>query len=83
MKKFLMILALLAFSQFQISISPREVNAHSKLSPAFRVTIHYEEGMKYAIFRNVGSGGLDVVNVTKDKLEVEKLKLEIEKLKKR
>ena len=82
MKKIILILALLIASQFHISISPREVNAQTELTPYFRVTVHYIEGMKYAIFRNVNSGGLDVVNVTKDKLEVERLQLEIARLKK-
>jgi len=43
---------------------------------------HYD-GMTYRIFIYDGnqSGGIQVINITKEKLEVEKLKLEIKNLK--
>ena len=90
MKKLIAIIAILALSQFQVEIKPREVKAQDVAIQAgkrfeVRTYNHYTDGMTYKIFI-LGDGytevALDVVNITKDKLEVERLQLEINRLKK-
>jgi hypothetical protein len=89
MKKLILLLTVLLLSQCQIKVEPREANAstiQTEQAAYHSMTWTYEtNGMTYRIF-SYGSGAssasIQVVNVTKDKLEVEKLQLEINNLKK-
>jgi hypothetical protein len=93
MKKLLLFFVILILSQCKISVETKEANAQSPNStriistgsPQGTVDVftRNSNGMIYKIFIYDGfeSGGIFVVNETKEKLEIEKLKLEIDKLK--
>ena len=93
MKKLLLFFAILILSQCKISVETKEANAQSSnsariinsSSPSGTVDVftHNSNGLIYKVFLYDGyeSGGIFVVNETKEKLEIEKLKLEIDKLK--
>ena len=87
MKKVLLLAILLALSSFKISIEPREVMANERIMGDVSLRVESQtyqaDGMTYRIFVgrvNADAVDIEVVNVTKEKLEVEKLKKEIEKL---
>lgn len=90
MKKLIAIIFILALSQFRIEVKPREVQAQSVVaepskSHEVKTYTHYSDGMQYKIFVLGGDYAdldIEVVNITKDKLEVERLQLEINRLKK-
>ena len=88
MKKIILFLGLLILSQCQIG--PREAQAQkftkgvTGLNDLTSWTETVDDGITYRIFaygNGAGSASIQVVNVTKEKLEIEKLKLEIQKLK--
>lgn len=89
MKKLLLFVAILILSSFKVSIEPREAYAQDRVMADMYLKvdskIHQADGMTYRVFiSQIKPHGVDieVVNVTKEKLEVEKLKLEISRLKK-
>jgi len=79
MKKILLLLAVLALTSFTSPPSP----------PTYGVTVKSEivqaDGMTYRVFTGKATHDnyidIEVVNVTKEKLEIELLKLEIQKQK--
>lgn len=88
MKKLILFVFILVLSQCQIG--PREVQAQkivksiSGLNDLVSWTETADDGITYRIFaygNGAGSASIQVINVTKEKLEIEKLKLEIQKLK--
>ena len=87
MKKIILFVAVLALSSFKISIEPREAMAQERVMSDMSLKVESQtyqaDGMTYRVFvGRVNADGVDieVVNVTKEKLEIEKLKKEIEKL---
>jgi len=89
MKKLIAFIIILTLTQFQISIEPREAQAQSVIaepskSHEVKTYTHVSDGMTYKIFvlgSDYADLDIEVVNVTKDKLEVERLQLEIARLK--
>lgn len=86
MKKLLLILCLIIFSQCEIKLKTNESLAETKtLYHNGLIDINTfdteQDGIVYRIFVYDNKGYMQVVNVTKEKLEIEKLKLEIENLK--
>ena len=88
MKKLLLFAIVLTLSAFEISIEPREAFAQDVVAKDINMSVKSYvkqlDGMTYRIFvaREYHEVEIQVVNVTKEKLEVEKLKLEITRLKK-
>jgi hypothetical protein len=79
MKKIILLIAVLALISFTNSPAP----------PVYGVSVDSEivqaDGMTYRVFTGKATHDnyidIEVVNVTKEKLEIEKLKLDIKKLK--
>lgn len=87
MKKLLLFIIILFLSSFKVSIEPREAIAQervmSDISLKVESQVYQADGMTYRVFVgrvNADAVDIEVINVTKEKLEVEKLKKEIEKL---
>lgn len=84
MKKLILIVLVLFFSQFQLTFKEAEASYNSNYN--IKTSIENYDGMSYRVFVYEGyagaPGGVHVINVTKEKLEVERLKLEIQKLRK-
>jgi len=87
MKKIILFFGILILSQCQIG--PKEVQAQkitknvSGLNSLESWTETADNGVTYRIFAygdGTHSASIQVINVTKEKLEIEKLKLEIQKL---
>ncbi len=87
MKKVLLFAIVLFLSSFRISIESREAIAQDRIMSDMSLKVESEvyqaDGMTYRVFVgrvNAASADIEVVNVTKEKLEIEKLKKEINKL---
>lgn len=88
MKKILLVAAVLILSSFKISMEPKELMAQDRIMKDMYLKVdsqtYQADGMTYRVFvgQIIPEGvDIEVINVTKEKLEVEKLRLEIKRLK--